>query len=86
MSHRRQIKPAYVWATLSDDDAPICAGCNGSGEGMFDGTRCSSCGGSGVEYHISEDERDTEDAEADAYAEAQAEDRWIAQRDRTASQ
>lgn len=86
MSHRRAIKPAYVWATLADDDEVTCAGCNGSGEGMFDGSTCSSCGGSGVESHITDDERDTEDAEAEAYAEAQAEDRWIASRDRTASQ
>lgn len=27
----------------------ICVGCNGSGEGHYDGTRCSDCGGSGVE-------------------------------------
>jgi hypothetical protein len=27
----------------------ICIGCNGSGEGHYDGTRCSDCGGCGVE-------------------------------------
>lgn len=27
----------------------ICVGCNGSGEGHHDGTRCSDCGGCGVE-------------------------------------
>lgn len=32
-----------------DDEPLICIGCNGSGEGMYDGTRCRSCGGSGVE-------------------------------------
>jgi len=32
-----------------DDEPLICIGCNGSGEGHFDGTRCTSCGGSGVE-------------------------------------
>ena len=32
----------------TDDDQPICGNCNGSGEGMHDGSRCSSCGGSGV--------------------------------------
>jgi hypothetical protein len=26
-----------------------CSVCNGSGEGMYDGTRCRSCKGSGVE-------------------------------------
>ncbi|MFZ9218867.1 MAG: hypothetical protein ACO23F_05770 [Candidatus Limnocylindrus sp.] len=25
-----------------------CASCSGSGEGMFDGSRCYTCGGSGV--------------------------------------
>ena len=28
-------------------DLPICSRCNGSGEGMWDGSRCSSCNGSG---------------------------------------
>lgn len=27
---------------------PLCTMCNGSGEGMYDGSRCSVCGGSGV--------------------------------------
>ena len=27
----------------------ICPKCNGSGEGMYDGTICSLCKGSGVE-------------------------------------
>ena len=30
----------------SDDE--ICQACSGSGEGMYDGTTCSSCKGSGV--------------------------------------
>ena len=39
---------------LPDDEAPdddedcLCANCNGSGEGMHDGSICSTCGGSGV--------------------------------------
>jgi hypothetical protein len=32
----------------SDDDNEICAACNGSGEGMYDGTRCGTCKGSGA--------------------------------------
>lgn len=48
--------------SLRDDDAPsgptesvICSDCNGSGEGMFDGSRCSTCGGSGeVEVDVGE--------------------------------
>lgn len=27
----------------------LCASCNGSGEGQYDGTRCSTCHGTGVE-------------------------------------
>ena len=27
----------------------LCGACNGSGEGQYDGTRCSYCHGSGVE-------------------------------------
>lgn len=38
-----------------DDEPLICIGCNGSGEGMYDGSRCTSCGGSGVERVISDD-------------------------------
>lgn len=29
------------------DESPICVNCNGSGKGMYDGSRCSFCGGSG---------------------------------------
>lgn len=35
-------------ADEADADAGYCIGCSGSGEGMHDGSRCSSCGGSGV--------------------------------------
>jgi hypothetical protein len=31
------------------DDPPLCGVCFGSGEGMHNGTRCTHCGGSGVE-------------------------------------
>ncbi len=48
-----------------DEDAPICGNCNGSGEGMYDGTRCYSCGGSGVGSSMSRE--DIEDAKADRY-------------------
>ena len=33
----------------AEHEPGICTHCNGSGEGMYDGTRCRSCGGSGVE-------------------------------------
>jgi len=32
-----------------DDEGRICGSCNGSGEGMYDGSTCRSCGGSGEE-------------------------------------
>jgi len=32
-----------------DDDDEICSGCSGSGEGMYDGSSCRKCHGSGVE-------------------------------------
>lgn len=34
-------------AELGDPPECICSHCNGSGEGMYDGSRCSMCGGSG---------------------------------------
>lgn len=30
------------------DPHPICPSCNGSGEGMWDGSRCNSCKGRGT--------------------------------------
>ena len=42
-----------------DNESEICSSCNGSGEGMYDGTRCSCCGGSGVERE-EDDRRDYE--------------------------
>lgn len=38
-----------------DDDDPICFLCKGSGEGSYDGSTCSSCGGSGVDKRRDED-------------------------------
>jgi len=31
------------------DDELVCSGCNGSGEGMHEFTKCRTCKGSGVE-------------------------------------
>jgi len=31
------------------DNPPLCAHCNGSGEGQYDGTRCPVCRGTGTE-------------------------------------
>lgn len=33
---------------FDEDEEDVCGQCNGSGEGMWDGSTCRSCGGSGV--------------------------------------
>ena len=49
----------------TDDGEPeICGYCNGSGEGMHDGTRCSYCRGTGV-IHDMEEQEDRRDYERD---------------------
>lgn len=35
--------------TEDADEPEICSGCSGSGEGMYDGSNCRKCGGSGEE-------------------------------------
>lgn len=35
--------------TEDDDDEHICPACNGSGEGMYDGSSCYKCHGTGEE-------------------------------------
>lgn len=42
----------------NEDNESICPGCNGSGEGQYDGTTCSTCGGSGVVYEGDDGEPD----------------------------
>lgn len=32
-----------------DEEDDICSGCSGSGEGMYDGSNCYKCHGSGIE-------------------------------------
>jgi hypothetical protein len=39
-----------------DDEDEICTGCSGSGEGMYDGSSCRKCHGSGVEPVEKDDE------------------------------
>lgn len=46
-------------------DLPLCNNCNGTGEGMNDGTRCGYCHGSGVEH----DSAVLEDFDEDAFQE-----------------
>jgi len=31
----------------AEDEEEYCPSCSGTGEGLFDGSRCSTCGGSG---------------------------------------
>lgn len=39
----------YEGAPVQDDEEPgLCGHCNGSGEGMHDGSRCTVCRGSGA--------------------------------------
>ena len=38
-----------------DDERLTCLRCNGSGEGRTSESRCTSCGGSGVERVVSDD-------------------------------
>jgi len=44
-------------------DEQYCGSCSGSGEGMHDGTRCSTCAGSGTEYVLIEPEPTDEEQE-----------------------
>lgn len=43
----------YYGEEEDDDDEdftpPLCVHCNGSGEGMYDGSTCRSCGGEGID-------------------------------------
>lgn len=57
---------------LDDEDPPICSYCNGSGEGMYDGSICGHCKGSGVERNR-EDEEDAACSRADALNDARDE-------------
>lgn len=39
-----------------DDEYDICSSCSGSGEGMWDGSRCYKCHGTGCEPIEKEDD------------------------------
>jgi hypothetical protein len=61
----------------ADDDRPcLCGSCNGSGEGMYDGSTCHTCGGSGEERDY-EAERDREDERADYLRDQEKDDRSL---------
>ena len=67
MSHRRAIKPAYIWGALSNTEPPE--------DEDFAPVECGEADYIEPEY-----------VDDDDYAASKAEDRWIAERDRTASQ
>ena len=48
-----------------NEESDICGSCNGSGEGMADGTKCSTCGGSGdSKKHWGKKKHDQDDDDA----------------------
>src|SRR5690606_31729620 len=47
------------WGYVETDDTAYCGNCDGSGEGMYDGSRCGLCGGSG-ELYTGDDEPPTD--------------------------
>lgn len=77
MTERTEIFPGYFALAASfaraheyrrrmaaeEPEEVICSQCSGSGEGMFDGTRCYRCKGSGVERPESGGDDYDEDAE-----------------------
>lgn len=50
-----------------NEELNICPYCNGSGEGMYDGTRCSTCKGSGEISDEEPDDGGREDYEYERY-------------------
>lgn len=66
------LRKTGVAVFLEDDEPSICASCNGSGEGMYDGTRCSRCGGSGEERGDDEEDSSHWDDVRDAQREEQS--------------
>ena len=52
-----------------EPEPELCRACDGSGEGMHDGTRCQTCRGSGVEPTQEEiDEQEAALAAAEEYS------------------
>jgi len=43
-----RLKRLMDWFRVEDEDEEgVCSSCNGSGEGMYDGSTCHECGGRG---------------------------------------
>jgi hypothetical protein len=49
-------KDLHMPEDLDDYEDEICSWCSGSGEGMYDGSTCGKCHGSGVEPVERDDE------------------------------
>lgn len=58
MARCRQLKRNY-------DEHEMCASCNGSGEGQYDGTTCPACGGTGTVYRATPEPCDPPDDDID---------------------
>lgn len=41
---------------IESEEAEYCSGCDGTGEGQYDGASCSWCGGSGFERPSADEE------------------------------
>jgi hypothetical protein len=57
----------FISSNDSSEEADYCFACNGSGEGQYDGSSCSTCGGSGSEpaQHDPDDFTDPEPVDYD---------------------
>lgn len=67
-----------LFAPLEEEEEPeICGGCNGSGEGQYEGLKCSTCGGSGQkETEAQRAAREDEDDHAESIREDREKDGW----------
>lgn len=58
MRHYNPDDPDEYYDDDLEFEEDLCVNCNGSGEGMFDGTSCSRCRGWGVVYRLVECKED----------------------------
>lgn len=49
MARVHEMRRRMAAESPDEHEEVLCCGCNGSGEGMYDGTTCGKCKGSGVE-------------------------------------
>ena len=68
-----------MMTSLESDDELYCGTCNGSGEGMYDGSRCDQCRGTGIQFYrliVTEREEIEADDRRDREQDQRAEDEW----------